>query len=91
MHICPTERWRRGGSLSGLAILALLADAAINLFATAMLKAEIEATDFSLSLAPALGVTMLVCAVLYAIPRTAALGAILTTDFFGGAIGAHSM
>jgi hypothetical protein len=32
---------------------------------------------------------MLLCAVTYAIPRTAMLGAILITGFFGGAICVH--
>ena len=32
---------------------------------------------------------MLACAILYAIPRTAVLGAILTTGFLGGAICTH--
>ncbi len=37
----------------------------------------------------AIGVTELVCAVLYAIPRTAVLGAILVTAYLGGATVAH--
>jgi hypothetical protein len=42
-----------------------------------------------MSLAVPLGIIMLVCGVLYAIPRTVYLGAILTTAFLGGAICAH--
>ena len=78
-----------GRILSALVVLALLADAAISLFAPAMLKAEMDATGFAPSSAPALGVIMLVCAVLYSMPRTAPLGAILITGFFGGAICTH--
>jgi hypothetical protein len=33
-----------------------------------------------------LGLVLLVCTILYAIPRTAILGAILLTGFFGGAV-----
>ena len=78
-----------GRILSALVVLALLADALVNLFAPAMLKAEMDATGFSASSAPALGIIMLVCAVLYGIPRTAMLGAILVTGFLGGAICTH--
>lgn len=36
-----------------------------------------------------LGLTLLVCALLYAIPRTAVLGAVLLTAYFGGATATH--
>ncbi len=36
-----------------------------------------------------LGAVLLVCTLLYAWPRTAALGAILLTGYLGGAIAAH--
>ncbi len=39
--------------------------------------------------APAIGVAALVSAVLYLIPRTAALGAILLTGYLGGAVATH--
>lgn len=41
------------------------------------------------TLALGLGVLELVCTALYVIPRTAVLGAILLTGFFGGAIVTH--
>jgi len=41
------------------------------------------------TLARCIGVIVLACAVLYAIPRTAVLGAILTTGLLGGAISSH--
>jgi Mn2+/Fe2+ NRAMP family transporter len=40
-------------------------------------------------LAPALGVVQFVCALLYIIPRTSVLGAILLTGYFGGAVATH--
>ena len=78
-----------GYVMSGLVVLALLADAGVQLFAPGTIKAEMDATGFSQSLAMPLGIIMLVCGVLYAIPRTAALGAILITGFLGGAICTH--
>jgi hypothetical protein len=38
---------------------------------------------------PAIGATLIVSVILYLIPRTAALGAILTTGYLGGAAAAH--
>lgn len=78
-----------GRILSALVVLVLLADAAVNLFAPAMLKAEMDATGFSPSSAPVLGIVMLVSAILYGMPRTSVLGAILITGFLGGAICTH--
>ena len=42
-----------------------------------------------MDLTPALGGIMVACAVLYAIPATTVLGAIVATGFLGGAICAH--
>lgn len=78
-----------GAILSGLVALALLADAAYNLSHCAGVKAELAATGFPESAAPALGIMALVSAILYAVPQTAVLGAILVTGFLGGAISTH--
>ena len=78
-----------GYVMSALVVLALLADAGTQLFAPHLLKEPMDATGFPQSLAVPLGIIMLVCGVLYAISRTAFLGAILTTAFLGGAICAH--
>ena len=78
-----------GDVISALVVLALLADGGIQLFAPHLLKEPMDATGFPMSLAVPLGIIMLVCGVLYGIPRTVYLGAILTTAFLGGAICAH--
>ena len=78
-----------GRLLSALVALALLADAASVLFLPSMTHAEFAAAGFADSAALPLGIIMLVCAILYAIPRTAVLGAILVTGFLGGAICTH--
>lgn len=44
---------------------------------------------FDAARVPALGVLELVCAIVYAIPQTSFLGAILLTGYFGGAVCAH--
>jgi hypothetical protein len=78
-----------GRILSGLVVAALLADATVNLFAPHLLAPTMEAEGFPVAMASWLGLIMLSCAALYALPRTAVLGAILITGFFGGAICVH--
>jgi hypothetical protein len=78
-----------GRALSAAVVLALLADASVQLFAPQKVYALMEETGFPTSLAFPLGVILLACVVLYAIPQTAALGAILLTGFLGGAICTH--
>jgi DoxX-like family len=78
-----------GRILSALVVVILLADAAVNLFAPQLLKAEMAAVGFPVELAPVLAMLMLLCAAAYAYPRTSVLGAILVTGFFGGAICLH--
>jgi hypothetical protein len=78
-----------GRILSALVVIILLADASVNLFAPHLLKAEMSASGFPVELAPVLAAVMLLCAVVYAYPRTSVLGAILVTGFLGGAICLH--
>jgi hypothetical protein len=83
-----TMVWMSFG-LSALVILFLLADAAVSIFAPHLL-AEVQAqVGFPSDLSPLLGGIMLLCALLFAIPRTATVGAILITAFAGGAICTH--
>ena len=70
-------------------MLILLVDAAVSILKPDMMRGEMEATGFAANLSLPLGLVMLVCAVVYAIPRTATLGAILVTGFLGGAICTH--
>lgn len=78
-------RWA-GRILSGLAVLFLTFDVAVKFLATK------EAVDGTVALGwqphhlPILGAIGAVCLVLYLIPRTAPLGAVLWTGYFGGAI-----
>lgn len=78
-----------GRVMSALVVVALVADAAVDLLAPSMISAEMEASGFPPNLAPVIGVIILVCALLYLFRRTAVLGAILTTGFLGGAICTH--
>jgi hypothetical protein len=82
------SKWA-GRLLSALVALALLADAATVLFFPSTAHALLAETGFADSAALPLGIVMIVCALLYAIPHTAVLGAILVTGFLGGAICTH--
>lgn len=52
--------------------------------------AGISRFSFPVSALPAMGAAALLCVVLFVIPRTAALGAILLTAYFGGAVATHA-
>jgi hypothetical protein len=81
-------RWA-GRILSGIAVLFLTFDLVMKLAATK------EAVDGTVQLGwqahhlPILAAIQLVCLVLYLIPRTAPLGAVLWTGYLGGAIATH--
>ena len=84
----PKRRWlsRAGWGLSGLMIAFLLFDSLSKL---ALERHVVEATTqigYPVGVIRALGVICLACTVLYAVPRTAVLGAILLTGYLGGAI-----
>ena len=81
----PVARWA-GRILTGIALLFLTFDAVIKLAGAK------EAVDGTVQLGwqphhlPIIGTIALVLLVLYAIPRTAPLGAILWTGYLGGAV-----
>jgi DoxX-like family len=78
-----------GRIMSAFVVIALLADGAIQLLAPAQIASVLRETGFAIELTRVLGPIVLACAILYAIPATAVLGAILVTGFLGGAICAH--
>ncbi len=77
-----------GWVLSGLVILFLAMDAGGKLFAPAVMIANSPPLGISpdVTVYRELGVILAICTLLYAIPRTALLGAILLTGYLGGAI-----
>ena len=81
-----------GRVLSGLAVLFLLFDAIIKFFMDELPPEALEAgaaLQWPMELMPTVGTILLVCTVLYAIPRTSLLGAVLLTGYLGGAIASH--
>ena len=78
-----------GRVVSAIPVLFLLLDGAAKLFKPA---AVVEATvklGYPEGVILGLGIVLLVCTVLYAVPRTAVLGAILLTGYLGGATATH--
>src|SRR6201998_700887 len=78
-----------GRIMSAPVVIALVVDGTIQLLAPAQIASLLQETGFAMDLTRVVGPIVLACAVLYAIPATAVLGAILVTGFLGGAICAH--
>ena len=78
-----------GRIMSAFVVIALAADGTIQLFAPAQIASMLHETGFAMDLTRIVGPVLLACAILYAIPATAVLGAILVTGYLGGAICAH--
>lgn len=83
----PWMLWT-GRVISGL-LVALYTASSIPKFIPS-LAAGMEKAGWNPAVAPAIGVTEVLCAVLYAIPQTSVLGAILLTGYMGGAIATHA-
>ena len=78
-----------GRALSALALLFLAFDTAIKLAQMSVVAETLSSLGYPEELGFTIGVVELVCVVLYAVPRTAVLGAILLTALFGGGIATH--
>ncbi|HEV7715392.1 MAG TPA: DoxX family protein [Steroidobacteraceae bacterium] len=78
-----------GRVLSGITVVFLLFDGIIKLMLIQPVVDSFTQLGYPVSQAFGIGVLDIVCAVLYAIPRTAMLGAILLTGLLGGAIATH--
>jgi hypothetical protein len=86
--VSKTALWA-GRILSGLPVLALLMSAAMKFAMPADAVEGFTHLGWPRELAIALGIIELTCTLLYAIPQTAVLGAILLTGYLGGAIATH--
>lgn len=78
-----------GRIMSAFVVIALMTDGTVQLFAPARVASMLQETGFAMDLTRVVGPIILACTILYAIPVTAVLGAILVTGFLGGAICAH--
>jgi hypothetical protein len=77
---------RFGWVLSAFAILFMLIDAGGKLFLESHVVASTTSIGYPVASIRPIGIIALICTILYAIPRTALLGAVLLTGFYGGAV-----
>lgn len=85
-----TTMSRIGWTMSGLMIAFLLMDATMKLLALPIVLETSTPLGFAgADMARALGAVLLVATLLYALPLTAVLGAILCTGYLGGAVATH--
>ncbi len=84
MPVSNTRLWM-GRVMSAIPVLILLASATMKLAKVAGLSEGFTHSGWPLELATGLGVLEVTCTVLYLIPATSVLGAILLTGYLGGA------
>jgi len=91
--LAPTSRaeqsaWmkRVGWAISALMVVFLLLDSAGKIMLEQHVVAATKAIGYPVECIRTLGLICLGCTILYAIPRTAILGAILLTAYLGGAV-----
>ena len=78
-----------GRILSGLSAAFCLMDGTMKIFKPKFVVDATVQMGIPESAIAGIGIALLVCAVLYAIPRPSILGAILLTGYLGGAIASH--
>jgi DoxX-like family len=89
----PFDRAQLAGRvLGGLVVLFLLFDGAMKLVPLAAVMDTMAQLGWPADAATArmLGLLTIACALLYAVPRTSVLGAILLTGYLGGAVATHA-
>lgn len=86
-----TPTWMKwiGRVLSALPTLMLGAGGTYALINPAMMKEGMSQQGWPVEVAPWLAGLQVVIAIIYLIPQTAVLGAILMTGYFGGAVASH--
>ena|SRR5579864_7822587 len=84
--ISNVQLWA-GRIISGFAVLFFLMDGGMKLAKPAVVvKASVHDLGYPESEIVGIGVLLLTCTLLYVIPRTSILGAVLLTGYLGGAI-----
>ncbi len=78
-----------GRIISALPVLNLLAAGVMKLFKPAFVLQEFNRLGYSEDVTLGIGVLEIACTIVYAIPQTSILGAILLTGYLGGATATH--
>jgi xanthine/uracil permease len=86
----PSRAWVwTGWIVSLLPSLALIFSAAVKFVGPQEMLKEFERLGYKPELATPLGVVEILCTIIYLIPQTSVLGAILLTGYLGGATATH--
>jgi hypothetical protein len=86
----PVGRFRWiGRALTTIAVLFLTFDAVVKILFVPNMPEAAAGIGWDAAQAPTLGVVLLFSTLLYALPRTSFLGALLLTAYFGGAVATH--
>jgi hypothetical protein len=83
-----TQLWV-GRIMSGFCALFLLLDGVAKLVKPAPVVEGTVRLGYPESVIVKLGIVLIICTILYLIPRTSILGAILLTGYLGGAVATH--
>lgn len=78
-----------GRILSGAATLFLLFDAIIKILRINAATAGLAALGYDPNISLKIGLLLLACVILFMIPRTAFIGALLLTGYLGGAVASN--
>ena len=78
-----------GRIISGIPVLMLLFSGVLKLLKPAAVVNEFARLGYAENVTLGLGILEIACAVVYVIPHTSVLGAILVTGYLGGAVATH--
>jgi DoxX-like protein len=87
--VISSKRLWGGRIMSGLPALLLLVDGGMKLFKPAIVVEATIRLGYPESAIIGIGLVLLASTLLYLIPRTSILGAILLTGYLGGAVASH--
>ncbi len=87
-HISKARLWT-GRVMSALPVAFFLMDGIMKLVKSPIVVKSTVELGYPENVILPIGIVLLVCTVLYVIPRTSVLGAILLTGYLGGAVATH--
>ena len=88
-HSTSSKHLWAGRIMSGLPALFLLVDGGMKLFKPPVVVEATVQLGYPESVIVGLGLVLLASTLLYLVPRTAILGAVLLTGYLGGAVATH--
>lgn len=87
-QVSKGAKWA-GSIVGGLAALFMIVDGVMKLVKPEIVVKTTVELGYSEGVITPLGIVLLLCTLLYLIPQTAVLGAILLTGYLGGAVATH--